>query len=455
MNDGYQREGSVMSIRVPAAVLLAAAVLAGCASTGGDRPEAPPPLSGEEVRLNVESFEYAWGRIDETLWEEVKDTVSWDSVRTALLPRVEEARTMREARAVMEEMVGSVGLSHYQIIPAYAYEDYGAGDGGGSGGETGLTVRLIGGRPLVLSVREGSPADSAGISPGWEVVSIGGERTAERLARLQDYFAGHLLRDVIIGGAVQGRLTGAPGDTLPLTFETGSGEAVERPVVLERPRGNAYTLGFLPEVHVWIDTMTVAGDIGYVAWNMFMDIPNVMPLYNSAIASFMDRRGIILDLRGNLGGIAAMASGMAGWFVREKGVFFGTFIMKGVRLKLVVNPRPGGFEGPVAVLVDGQSMSSAEFFAGGLQANGRARVFGVRTPGVALPSVIEKLPNGDALQYVHADYINADGERLEGKGVIPDHRVEPTREELLAGRDPVLEAAIEWIEREKGTGRQE
>ncbi len=453
------RGGAVLTGRSLAAAVLAAAVLAaGCAAvgTGGKKsPAQPRELTDEEVRLNVESFDYAWSRIDEMLWDAVKDTVAWDSVRAALKPEIESARTMQDARAVMERMLDRLGLSHYQIIPAYALTEYSGDESSrGSGGETGLTVRLIDGEPVVVSVRKGSPADSSGIKPGWIVVSIGEERTAERLARLKKYLEGHLLKDVVIEGAIQNRLTGAVGDTLRIVFTGGSGESVERTVVLAEPRGNAYRLGFLPEFHVWMDTMTVAVDIGYAGWNMFMDIPHIIPLYNSAMASFMGRRGIILDLRGNLGGLGAMASGMAGWFIGDKGVYFGTFIMKGTRLRLVVNPRPTVFEGPVAVLVDGLSMSAAEFFAGGLQATGRAEVFGQRTPGVALPSVIERLPNGDALQYVHADYINADGERLEGKGVVPDHEVEPTREELLAGRDPVLEAAVKWIRSfEDGEGR--
>jgi carboxyl-terminal processing protease len=126
--------------------------------------------------------------------------------------------------------------------------------------------------------------------------------------------------------------------------------------------------------------------------------------------------------------------------------------MKDTELTLIINPRPGAYTGPVAVLVDGLSLSAAEFFADGMQKSGRAKVFGQRTPGFALPSVIEKLPNGDAIQYVHADYVNSEGERLEGRGVTPDFRIVPDRKQLLDGRDPVLEAAIEWIESRSGSG---
>jgi carboxyl-terminal processing protease len=91
------------------------------------------------------------------------------------------------------------------------------------------------------------------------------------------------------------------------------------------------------------------------------------------------------------------------------------------------------------------SMSTSEIFAGGMKDIGRARVFGTATPGAALPSAIERLPNGDGFQYAFANYISAGGKALEGLGVQPDEVVGYDASELRAGRDPVVEAAVKWI----------
>jgi carboxyl-terminal processing protease len=107
------------------------------------------------------------------------------------------------------------------------------------------------------------------------------------------------------------------------------------------------------------------------------------------------------------------------------------------------------YRGAVAILVDGCSASTSEILAEGMKDLGRARVFGTRTAGAALPSAIDKLPNGDGFQHAVADYISEGGKSLEGAGVIPDVEVKLTQEALLAGRDPVLEAAIEWIHSRK------
>jgi len=155
--------------------------------------------------------------------------------------------------------------------------------------------------------------------------------------------------------------------------------------------------------------------------------------------------GLVIDLRGNPGGIGAMAMGMAGFLTDKPDQRLGTMYMRGATLKFVINPRAGAYTGPVAILVDRLSASTSEIFAGGLQDIGRARVFGERTAGAALPSVFARLPNGDGFQYAVANYISEGGQALEAHGVTPDVEVKLTRQGLLAGHDAVLEAALEWI----------
>ncbi len=103
------------------------------------------------------------------------------------------------------------------------------------------------------------------------------------------------------------------------------------------------------------------------------------------------------------------------------------------------------FAGPLAILIDGMSVSTSEIFAGGMQAIGRARVFGETSAGQALPAGTYQLPDGDVLMHVIADFRAPGGTRIEGRGVIPDVPVVPDRQRLLSGLDPVLDAAVQWI----------
>jgi carboxyl-terminal processing protease len=83
-----------------------------------------------------------------------------------------------------------------------------------------------------------------------------------------------------------------------------------------------------------------------------------------------------------------------------------------------------------------------------MQTTGRARIFGEATSGQALPAVVTRLPNGDALMHVIADFTAPDGTRIEGRGVVPDEPTPIARAALLAGDDPAIESAVRWASRE-------
>jgi carboxyl-terminal processing protease len=400
------------------------------------------PLTEEQRQSNLESFDHVWTTIDEKHWEERPGGLDWQAVRDELRPHVEQAATTDEARRAIYEMIERLGQSHFAIIPAQFYEELNFGSGSGT---TGIVARVIDGRAIVISIDEDSPAADAGVRPGWVVLRVGKEWLEPKIAELSQEFAGSLYRDLVLASSVNGRLSGPIGEQVTVQFLDGRGRKIKRKLSRVEQPGNLVTLGFMPPVRVWIHHRPLEDDLGYIAFNMFIDPGRLMPTFNEAMQEFLETDGLVIDLRGNPGGIIAMGMGMAGWFIDEKDRRLGTMFTKDQEVKVVVFPRPETYDGPLAILVDGLSGSCSEIFAGGLQDLGRARIFGSRTAGAVLPSVIEKLPNGDGFQYAFANYVSQGGEELEGQGVIPDQAITPTREALLEGRDEVLEAAIAWI----------
>ena len=126
-------------------------------------------------------------------------------------------------------------------------------------------------------------------------------------------------------------------------------------------------------MHVWIKSRKLAGDIEYITFNLFLDPARLMPEFGDAVHSCADCAGIIVDLRGNPGGLGIMAMGMAGWFIEKPDQRLGTMHTRQAPLKFTVNPRPPMYRGPLAILVDGSSASTSEIFAGGMKDLGRAR----------------------------------------------------------------------------------
>ena len=414
----------------------------------------PFAAAQDSHQIDIESFEQVWKTVREKHWDPALGGLDWEAVHREFRPRIERAQSTAEARDLMNEMLARLGQSHFAVVPSVIYHelsddrtegsDYPAGIG-----ETGIDLRVLDGRAIVTRVDPGSPADAGGIRPGWEVVEVRGRELSPVIDRVRNSYRDSSLLDLHLRRAVLARMTGDIGEKLAVEFGDGSGTPVSVSLPLSRPRGNRTEFGYLGSRFVWFETRKLEGDIGYLAFNFFLDPSRLVPEFGKAVLSCQQCAGLVIDLRGNPGGIGAMSMGMAGWLISRPDQRLGTMYMRSMPLKFVIIPRAQTYDGPLAVLVDGCSASTSEIFAGGLQDLGRARVFGTRTAGAALPSVFERLPNGDGFQYAVANYISEGGKPLEGRGVTPDAVAEPTRRALLEGHDAALDAAVAWI-RKKG-----
>jgi carboxyl-terminal processing protease len=402
-------------------------------------------FSQARTQLDLDSFEKVWTTVRDKHWQTKPGGLDWQAIHDEYRPRVEKAASRDEARAVIQEMLGRLKQSHFAIIPGVVYlvlDDDGEGPG-----TTGMDVRVLGGHAVVTSLDPGSPAAQQGVRPGWQIDRAGGRDLQPVIDQARSNPAVH---DLQLTRAVLARLSGPIGGKLDALFLDGSGKTVNLTLDLIAPRGASSAFGNLPEQHVWFESKRMGPidrSTAYIRFNLFLDLPRVMASFQQTVENCTACDGLIIDLRGNPGGIGGMAMGMAGFLVDKPNQRLGTMYLRDSTLNFVVNPRAKVFSGPVAVLVDGCSASTSEIFAGGLKDLGRARVFGTPTAAAALPSAFERLPNGDGFQYAVANYISEGGQPLEGLGVTPDVVVELTRPALLAGHDSVIDAALDWIKK--------
>jgi carboxyl-terminal processing protease len=423
---------------LPRAAVLALALVWAAPAGGADR------LTPEQQRLNIESFEHVWTTVRDKHWDPKLGGLDWQAVHDELRPRLERAVTMEQARAVMEDMLSRLKQTHFEIVPAEIYEEM---DGDGKGeGRTGIEVRVVEGRALVVSTEADSPAARSGVKPGWEIESVDGKPLAAGLRKIDRSFRGSTLHDLMLEGAVSARLAGEEGSRVKVGFRDAQGRNTPIEMERTRPRGAEFSFGNLPPLYFWVESRKPRPDVGYVRFNLFFAPETLNKALEDAIRDCVACRGFVVDLRGNPGGIGGLALGVAGRFVDQPGLRLGDLFLRSTKFKFVVFPQPTVFRGPLAILVDGCSASTSEILAGGLQDLKRARVFGMRSAGAALPSMFERLPNGDGFQYAIANYISEGGKQLEGTGVIPDEIAGPSRRELLEGRDPALDRALAWIE---------
>ena len=404
--------------------------------------------------VGLESFNAAWRIVYETHFDTTFNGVDWVALRDSLRPRAAAARDVARLRGVILEMLGRLGESHFTLIPRERADTLDPARGAAVRGTTGLDVRLLGGQVVVTRVDSGSSAGRAGVRPGWALVGLGHDSVAALVARLRgELDRGERLETAVWATAYR-RLAPPLDSAVDVLFLDGADRPVRLRLASEPERSEPIRFGNLPTVFARFAHERLAqpggGCVGLIRFNGWL--APLMRQLDAAVDADRDCAGMVLDLRGNTGGMGAMLGGVAGHFLDRRDTL-GLMRTRQTTLAFVANPRRVTADArpvrpltsPLAVLVDEGSASASEVFAGGMQALHRARVFGRTSMGAVLGASFDRLPDGDVLYHAFGEFTTPDGVRLEGRGVVPDDSVTATRADLLAGRDPVLEAALRWI----------
>ena len=425
---------------------------------------APPQAEAtKSPPLAVETFQAVWEIIRDTHFDTNFNGVDWNATRTNFLPRIQAARSQDEVRDTIQEMLDLLNVSHLMIMPGTPQRRFLDADTNKAPatptptpaiqpppaaevGSLGIEVRVLNKQIVVFRVDPQGAAIKQGVKPGWMIERIDDELAYDPMDDDDEFLIWHRAASLLKGSA---------GEKCALIVRTNDGEKKTLTIARGRETGQPAKLGNLPTMYTRVATNQLTSAkgkrVGYLAFNLWM-IPAI-----ATVDRFVDANrnsdAIVIDMRGNIGGIGGMVMGVAGHFVSKREPL-GKMAMRENELNFVAFPRTvdtqlrptNVFRGKLAILVDGVSLSSAELFAAGLQELGRARVFGEKTGGQALPAVSDRLPNGDLLYHPVADFKTPKGRRLEETGVVPDEVIPLRLEALRAGIDEPLEAALRWID---------
>jgi carboxyl-terminal processing protease len=147
-------------------------------------------------------------------------------------------------------------------------------------------------------------------------------------------------------------------------------------------------------------------------------------------ASGAERSGVILDLRGNPGGLLVEATDVAGAFLNGGTVV--EFFKPGKSPEIFNAIGDGDSKTPLVVLIDRGTASAAEIVAAALQDRNRAVIVGERTFGKAAVQDFTELSNGAAIELTIGYYLTPNGKRLEGQGLDPDIMVSSNESKSVA-----------------------
>jgi carboxyl-terminal processing protease len=404
------------------------------------------------------TFDSLWTVVHDTYVDTVFVRTRWTAVRDTLRPRAALVTTRSGLNSLLAETLERIPDSHFYVIPEAAeISDTSPSDQGGIGGTTGVSLRAAGASGVVWRVDPGSPGAVAGIQPGQVIEKIGDRDVGAALRKVGDLpVAGRPRALAEILFSLNHALAPATGSTVHIQLRE-NGKSIDRQLIAIPATGTVSQFGNLPPlagrvVVQRLETPAGAGAscVGVIAFNIWL--PALVPELERAMDKVGDCKGIVVDLRGNPGGVGAMVMGFGGYFV-DSALSLGTMRSRQLSLHFAMNPRhvrsdgsaASPYTGLMAILVDPMTASTSEIFATGMQRIGRARVFGERSAGEALPAMMDRLPSGDVFVHAVADFTDPSGRRIEGAGVVPDEVVPISPKDLSEGKDAALDAATRWI----------
>ncbi len=337
--------------------------------------------------------------------------------REALIAAFEFIRGRVPATPIKELTYGAIdGIlaqldPHSSFMPPEVYKEAQLETQGTFGG-VGIQIAVKDRQLTVVMPLAGTPADRAGLEPGDRIVGIQGAPT----------------REMNFTDAVH-RLRGAPGSTVAVT-------------ILRHDSPGPFTVTLTRELITLkpIKAVELKHAIGYIRIRSFSE-QSGRDLHRAAqTLTEKGVRGLILDLRGNRGGLFNESVRAAELFLEVGRPVVSTTSRHKNEAALYKTKRSGPLQRvPLIVLVNGTSASASEIVAGALQDLKRALVVGGKTYGKGSVQTIIPLSDGSALRLTTARYLTPRGRSIDGTGINPDLLVRDPEDE----RSPVKQAPQE------------
>ena len=180
-------------------------------------------------------------------------------------------------------------------------------------------------------------------------------------------------------------------------------------------------------------------NIGYIQITSF--ISNSTPNeFLEALENTADSKGLIIDLRGNTGGLLSNAVFIANLFI-NKGKLVSIVGRHNYKYDIMAQNTNVNINKPIILLVDNASASASEIFSGAMKDYNKAKIVGTKTFGKGMVQKIIPMPNETGLNLTIAKYLTPAGHDINKKGITPDVAVKYTQNDIDSNTDTQLEIA--------------
>jgi carboxyl-terminal processing protease len=312
-----------------------------------------------------------------------------------------------DAKVAIDSMLASLNDPYSKFMSKEEYTDQNNSINSKISG-IGVNISAVTGKIRIISVMEGTPAQAANLLPDDIILTIDGKDVSG-------------LQVSEVAALVRG-----PENT-----------PVELTILRNKDKFSKKIMR--KEIKLKTIKSSMDKNIGYIQITSFIGstTPNE---FLEALEKTKDAEGLILDLRGNTGGLLPNAVFIANLFIQE-GNLVSIVGRNGLKYDIEAHDTEFGVDKPTIVLIDGNSASASEILSGALKDYKKAKLVGTRTYGKGMVQKIIPLPNETGLNLTIAKYLTPGGHDINKKGIAPDVKVTFSLNDVKTKNDAQLNAA--------------
>ena len=366
-------------------------------------------------------YDQVWRLVNAKFVDQTNNLQDWSKWRHKYDNQI---MTNEDAYVAINTMVASLNDPYTKFLDPKEFAEETSSIKGSLKG-IGIQIAVKDGKLTVIAPIEDTPAEKAGLKADDEILEIDGRST----------------KGITVDKAAD-QIRGKEGTNVTLLIKRKDVE----PKLYTITRANIEIKSIsqkLPE------NIFLPSDIGYIRLSSFIS-RNAASEFKGILQSDYNKKGFIIDLRSNPGGLLSNAIYISDMFL-DGGVIVSTVDRDGYKetqraTKGTVTNKP------VVVLINKGSASASEIFSGAMKDNGRAIIIGEQSFGKGLVQEINRLPYEAGINITIQKYLTPNGTDINKKGITPDIEIKLTEEDIKNKNDVQLKKAIEVIQ--KVTNRQ-
>jgi carboxyl-terminal processing protease len=389
-------------------MLMATGVLSGCSTDQSGTQGSQSSASGQQT-IAENLYDEAWTMINQEYVDGSFNGQDWNKWRNRFKGILKDPD---DAYVAIGTMVASLNDEYTRFLrPRDMSEQTMSIDSKLYG--VGIQISMRDNRLMVLATIDGTPADKAGLLPKDVIIQIDGHETA-----------GMNVEDAA------DRIRGEKGTYVTLTIKRGAKQFDKKIQRDEIKLKSVFTRPLNDK------------RIGYVRLSSFIS-ETMLTEMQDIMRKMQDKQALIIDLRGNYGGLFTNAVEIADMFLDNGDI---VSIVNREKDRRVYEAHSGViFSKPMVVLIDGGSASASEILSGAMKDNHRATLIGAQSFGKGLVQKVNTLSNGTGLNITISKYLTPNGTDINKKGIEPNIKVAFTEQDFLARRDPQLDRAVQFL----------